>query len=248
MYLPFNLDLAFAKVPTLKASRTLASLTCEAEVLNTLGSLEAPLEWIEVTPAGADLQIYRSETTTRNVRLEIGQSKDKVRLKRIDLRTEVHYDYDATQNCVPVLSVHALKESTSLKGKLFTDFEMQKVIDQSRAETKAHLIYMWSPRMSLSLRGLKEIAGLSKKHGLALTVVADPMADADELKQVVMKNRWPDAYTAKMDSFILRQKLATIHFPSLLIVKEGEFAMPVRPGYDAPERLEKLFGALEAGK
>lgn len=231
-----------------KFSRTLASITCEAEVLNTLGSLETPLEWVDTSPAGSDLHVLRSETNTRNVTLELGTSKSKTRLKRIDLRTVVQYDYDAEQGCTPVLSVHALNESRNLKGVLFTDFNLQKILDASATSGKAHVIYVWSPRMNLSLKGVKEISSYAETKKIDLTVIADPMANPDEVRQIVMRNRWPSKYEYKLDSDILKQHNATIHFPALLIVKDGKIAAPVRPGYDTPDRLDKFLVKMGVSK
>ena len=106
---------------------------------------------------------------------------------------------------------------------------------QSEVKQSAGLIYAWSPRMNISIRGALEIFEIAQKLNLELIFVLDPAAVDEEVRQVVEK--YPVLHnTFKLQSDTLIAMSMKIHYPSLILYQNGKILPISRPGYDEPER------------
>lgn len=127
-----------------------------------------------------------------------------------------------------------IKNTANLKG--FTDESLKKLLNRSKKNKTSGLIYAWSPSMTLSIRGAQEAVQVAKELGLELTVIHDSRASQEEVSQAKIKN------TEKLQSFELVRRNMEIHFPSVILYKNGDIINYARPGYDVPDRLKSYIG------
>lgn len=116
----------------------------------------------------------------------------------------------------------------------FTDQSLQDILTYSDFHQSAGLMYTWSPRMTLSIRGVSEITSLARELNLDITVLVDPNLPDEETLSAT-ENLWL-GHSLKAESKILDRLGITIHYPNLIIYKNGKIDS-IRPGYDEPVRV-----------
>lgn len=127
-------------------------------------------------------------------------------------------------------------QSTTVRP-LFKDTQLKELLANSQEKSLNRLIYVWSPRMPLSILGVEELSQIAYKFSLPLTVLVDPAAVESEIissarGNPLLKN------SSRLDSATLVSMSMSIHYPSLVLIKNGKLLRPSRPGYDEPERVE----------
>ena len=95
--------------------------------------------------------------------------------------------------------------------------------------------------MSLSIRGVHEISRLLKSKNTKLIILADPLAKDSDLTKVILEQKWPMEYSKKLSSDTLINMNMLIHFPSMIIMKNGVFSDHVYPGYSSEKELSGYF-------
>ena len=119
----------------------------------------------------------------------------------------------------------------------FSDESLQSLLAHSAENKTSGVIYSWSPRMPLSIRGVYELRTIAQKMGLEMQLVLDPSAVENEIQQSIAE--FPLlAGTPRLKSSKLVAMSMMIHYPSLIIYKNGHLYPISRPGYDEPERVE----------
>ena len=116
----------------------------------------------------------------------------------------------------------------------FSDQSLQDILTYSEFHQSAGLIYTWSPRMSLSTRGVSEIVRLARDLQLDITVLVDPNLP-DEESLSATENLWL-GHSMKAESPALVRLGISLHYPNLIIYKNGKIDS-IRPGYDEPARV-----------
>jgi hypothetical protein len=97
---------------------------------------------------------------------------------------------------------------------------------------KNGLIYLWSPQMPLSYRGIAAIEKVALKYNLDLNIYLDSGA------RLPKKHNFNTKYLHKIDSFELKMRNAYMHMPSLLAYKNGTMIEKVKYGYETIEGYE----------
>ena len=242
-----------AAAPTNKVAAPLdLKIACEQQVLDLLGGLELPKKWEEVSldpslsPPG--LRVLRTDTNNPHIHLRMVLSQERTTIERTIesdaslARTEVTgYSFLEKKKCQPDLQVRMLEGNkgpvTAMNNREFTDTDLNLVLSQSRLQHQTYLLYLWSPRMELSITGVNEVRKMAEKKKMELVVMADPMATPAAIQSVVTQNHWPEEFGKRVASEGLISHNALVHYPTLTVIREGRFAVPVRPGYDEPNRL-----------
>ena len=140
------------------------------------------------------------------------QSDGKFELHRVDGRTRERIFWD--ERCRPQRRSAAEGRSwlTATPGD-FTDVDW----DRLRATQPRGLIYVWSPKMPLSISGLPEIRAAALELGLPLAEVLDPGLSSKEVAEA--RARIPGVRVGR--SFDLDYRGAFLHFPSVLVHEQG---------------------------
>jgi hypothetical protein len=119
----------------------------------------------------------------------------------------------------------------------FTDDALRDLLQRNARG----MIYVWSPGMPLSIRGLAEARAAAGTLGVAFTAV---MADARDgaIDSLVVTRE--DARS--MESVELVYRNATVHYPALVLYRDGRMIDGVVPGYKSRGAYAELAGALLA--
>ena len=126
----------------------------------------------------------------------------------------------------------------------FTDSVLQKILEDSRKNKTSGLIYAWSPRMNLSVKGMHEARDITKKLNINFHLVHDSnILRSEEILSQVKKYK-----SKKNNSIELIERGVGVHFPSIIFYKNGILDDHPRPGYDEPIRLTKLLTKKKKGQ
>lgn len=104
----------------------------------------------------------------------------------------------------------------------FTDEQLAVTVSANRRG----MIYVWSPRMPLSVKGLETARASAAKLGIAFTAVVAETNDA-ELRSLAVDSR----DTQRMESIELVYRNATIHYPAAVFYADGKIIDGAFPGY-----------------
>jgi|GEM_PF-2517876 len=227
-------------------------VVCEQQVLDTLSQLETPLHWQDLEVAFAQrgkLFIRTTETESPLVTLTLvtGEGQSEIQ-KWIQGATpeRITYRFKKKQQCAAeVVTFHADPE-TKQPSIIFSDKDLSDLVKKSRAEKSKVLIYTWSPNMVYSIRGVQEIEKVARKKNLQLIVLADPNTTSTQVAKVQTQKAWPQSYSRQVEARGILAQKALLHFPTLLVLNSGEFAGPVRPGYEDIGRLEKFLDKVNS--
>lgn len=113
-----------------------------------------------------------------------------------------------------------------------TDKDLAKFVE----ENKTGAIYVWSPRMTLSQRGITEIKKAAANLKLPLLVLLDKEVPEGELKKL-RKDLGP-VVTTQVDSLELRMRSVGQHFPALLVFKDSKILSGVKYGFEKSDRFQ----------
>lgn len=125
------------------------------------------------------------------------------------------------------------KSEPSSKFKWFTDKDLEKLLE----DKKNGLIYVWSPHMTLSVRGISEIAMAAQDLGLPVDLVMDAMADDGLAHETLKKNRVPasDGALKRLRSRALIGMNANLHYPTLILYKDKKVCGTLQRGHRSRE-------------
>ena len=104
---------------------------------------------------------------------------------------------------------------------------------KKKIANKNGLLYIWSPHMPLSYRGINSIIAAAKKKNLDVTIYMDPAA------KLAPNHQFNKTYLNRIESFDLKMRNAYLHLPALLSYKNGQIMDPVKYGFEKPEGYEK---------
>ena len=145
-------------------------------------------------------------------------------------KTVLHTSWNS-KDCTPSIKL----TDRTYKNPAFTDTDLARLINSKRNA----LIYVWSPRMPLSVDGMREIASASKQIGLPVTYLADPFASKTEVLRISPTSKF-------LQSDELDRRGARIHYPMLFILNSGEISHIQIPGHKTASTYRHLLeSALE---
>jgi len=109
----------------------------------------------------------------------------------------------------------------------FSDGDLTRVL----ATAQNGLLYLWSPHMPYSVQGLEEIRELAARRRLTLVALLDPSADCTLAVRIAATRGFP----RKALAYTLAERLfahgATLHYPTLVLFREGRLLAAMLPGY-----------------
>jgi len=204
------------------------------------GACSAPIEAVERQWGGtgqwrhlAPYPVRRdaSPTDSVGVWLERWRMHDgRVELRRVSA-SETAVAAAVAPHCTLRMTVYRRSFDAAAMAGAFTDDALRTLL---RSEPRG-LIYVWSPGMPLSLRGLAQAEAAARHLGVAFTaVLADAQpGEADSL-------RVDTAYKQTLESVELVYRDATIHYPAVLFYQDGVVLGGAVPGYKHQRTYEAL--------
>lgn len=141
------------------------------------------------------------------------------------------------QGCLLGMALIFSLGAAAKSSKDFTDQDLDHLLKASLSKKTQGMIYVWSPHMPLSIRGVKEAENIAKTKKLKLIILLDPYSNLNAAQQISKKEKFPPSYLVRLESRKLLRKEMTVHFPSLIVFNKGGLAGEMRGGYDNPQRL-----------
>lgn len=130
----------------------------------------------------------------------------------------------------------------------FTDAALARLLDAETLPGVSGILYIWSPHMPYSVQGLAEVLALGKRLELTVVPLLDPDADAGLAARVVQARHLPREVLRPMRSNRLLERGVTLHYPTLVLFREGRLLESMLPGYVSPAVCEAFvrgrLGAL----
>lgn len=122
-----------------------------------------------------------------------------------------------------------------------------KDIAEFVTKNKEGVIYIWSPRMVLSQKGIPEIKKAAANLKVPVLVLLDKEVSKKELTK--LKKSLGAVDTAQVDSFEFRMRNVGQHFPAILVFKDSKFLSGVKYGHEKSDRYQSdLANMLGRGK
>lgn len=218
--------------PENKSRKLASNFACVQRIYSVLDRWEAPEGW-EVKAEGSIFEI-ESKTNSKDVILYLRHSADFSEITRSTPSEKRTLKFEAP-SCNLRLSIAA--NSYKRNRAVFTDHELAALLDRSQENGAKGLIYVWSPNMILSVRGVAEAANLAKNMKLGFVPLLDPYADGRAAEQAVQMQGLPREFLVRLESSELMSQDALTHYPALYLFSNGALLNTTRLGYDASKRL-----------
>lgn len=96
---------------------------------------------------------------------------------------------------------------------------------------KNGLVYVWSPKMPLSMLGIETIEKVAESLGLPLQLRVDPRISDEEIAYTMEYSGLPPQYFVRADSPELEAWGMRIHYPALFYIADGKIPVDPLHGY-----------------
>jgi hypothetical protein len=150
-------------------------------------------------------------------------SPGTVELRRVSIeRTDVAVFGEP--GCSARVTVHHRTFDSSATSRDFTDARLRDLLHRD----SGGMIYVWSPRMPLSIQGIAEARAAARSLGIAFTAV---VAEADSAELLGVDS----SLTHTLGSLELVYRNATIHYPTATFYRDGAIRGSAIPGYHSRE-------------
>lgn len=215
----------------------LPPMACPAKVKSYLSEWKATQEWQEEKQGGLKNSFYASPTATIGEWVLVRRIPQGTVLSRSSQTGRIEVLLDE-KKCAP-----SVKSFPHAKAKGFSDKDLAAFV----AKNKTGAIYVWSPRMDLSLKGIKEIQAAAREKKLPLLILLDK--DVSESERQSLEKKLGKETTKIADSFELNMRHVQMHFPALLVFKDQKILPGVKYGHEKAHRYKlDLDNLLSPGK
>ena len=219
IFLVFNIQLVFGA----DSLKTIDLKNCkkeiEAQIIRWDDSKEVWRSMID----GEGLNYSVRPTSMMSVWLEYKSNVDELYVSKVTPMNVTRVSFD--KECNPSLTV--------LPGILYKSQNPgldDKGLFEEVQKSQSGLIYTWSPHMSLSIEGVMRIQELAKEMRLPILVLLDPKADLGNAKKILAEKKIEQKNLLSVSSMEMVYRRALIHFPNLLVYKNGKIVDGLLPG------------------
>ena len=177
-------------------------------------------EWRALSPYPT--QREASPTLTVGVWLERSHSENgTTELRRVSAQQTDVAAFDPG-GCLTGTTIVQRSFNPDSAQHAFTDSSLDSLLSTNGRG----LIYVWSPRMPLSVKGMEEARAAATSLGLAFTALA-AQANEAELRELHV----PLANQRRLESLELVYRNATIHYPTVVLYNQKRIIDGAYPGY-----------------
>ncbi len=127
--------------------------------------------------------------------------------------------------------------SEPVKEDGFTDKDLQSFADTQ----KNGAIYIWSPKMEVAIRGMKNFVDSMTGLKVSYKILLDIHADLKNAKEVAKKNDLPTDIFTQINSEDLIYRNVLNHFPTTVLVRDGKVVSDSMHGYLKKEQFDTYF-------
>lgn len=202
---------------------------CFSQFKNLLTEWKVTGDWTKEFKAGLEKSMQVSTTEKFGEWVLVQKIDQGTVLARADERGRIEVTFK-TDKCIKEVKPYV---NDKISSKYFTDQEIEKFITNK----KTGIIYVWSPRMGLSEKGLKEIKLASKAMKLPVLLLMDK--DVTDKEYETLSKKIGQEVTRRIDSFDFKMRNVSMHFPALMVFKDGKILSGVKYGYENAEGYQR---------
>lgn len=215
-------------------------LLCSKEVFQVLDTWPIPQGWANGLSTQKQERFVQAPTKKVGTWIRIRSTNSYTTAQLISPSEEIQIQWRPPQ-CNPVFQT----QRRPLKSAVgFDDAKLITLIEDSEKKHFSGMIYAWSSQMPISILGLKEAENIAKEFSLKFVVTVDSNAPSIKVRQAIRENNFKNANTALLSEDLVRRGMG-IHFPSLILFKNGTIARFARHGYDQPDILRSFIRAWQ---
>jgi hypothetical protein len=202
--------------------------TCQKQIKGLVSEWGAGPAWIKHFVGGMSEHFFASPTKKVGEWILIRKTDKGEAVAKMtqEGRVEVAFEgkYCHRRKAVPHLSVRP-------RG-FFDDQNLREFIDAS----PKGIIYVWSPRMPLSVKGIIEIKKVAANKKLPLLILLHKDVAASEVKKLAMEIGRENV--RQVDSFEFKMRNIDQHYPAILVFKDGKIMPEVKYGHEKAKRYQ----------
>jgi hypothetical protein len=154
------------------------------------------------------------------------------------------YTYDQ-KNCQAKLEVSSLQPAK--RAVASDDYFTDQTLAELSQKSPDGILYIWSPYMALSLKAVAELKVAADEVGLPITYAMDPFASEEDARNAVKMFDLPKSAMKRVDSMELSMRNALIHYPALMVLKEGKICKKVQRGYRTADKFRAIIADIYGG-
>jgi hypothetical protein len=216
---------------------------CGTQATNLLANWGSSDRWIQRTPLDSGEKVLETPTEEVGVWIQgsFSAGQPPVLVKRSDA-AEIKVTWKDS-DCTPQLGVTPVEGSIhTIKDAPYTD-EMLKT---ALGKGGSGIVYAWSPQMPLSVWGFNEAKAMAKKLKMDFVPVLDPGADPATATQLSKEKHLANSLH-QITSVELMERGMNLHYPSILVFKNGKIVGSLIPGYwdEASALQASIEGAMK---
>jgi hypothetical protein len=224
---------AQALASTPQDPKVFEQVSCRKQLDTLLDHWGATRDWMITIGRADGMRIYRTPTDRTGSWAAVTLFPDRhVEASRVSWSTQLRVRFESP-DCQARVESTLVKHDAKLSADAFTDEALEAAI----AHTRRGVIYAWSPHMPLSVLGLGYIHEAAKKLHADVITVLDPMAQARAVRDLVSQGKVKREATRRIASLDLLMRGMNVHYPSILVVRDGKIASHMLPGLES----EKLY-------
>lgn len=221
--------LLFILLTQFSFAQELEKFQCFPQFKSLLTEWKVTGDWTKEFKAGLGKSMLVSTTQTFGEWVLVQKIDQGTVLARADERGRLEVTFK-TDKCVKQVKPYV---NDKISSQFFTDKKIEKYIKSK----KTGAIYIWSPRMGLSEKGLKEIQAASKAMKLPVLLLMDK--DVSEKEHATLSKKIGKDLTRRLDSFDFKMRNTSMHFPALMVFKDGKILSGVKYGYENAEGYQR---------
>lgn len=187
---------------------------CQQKVENILKKWDSQNNWTY-----KESNFYIASTTELGKWIWYKDEGDSITITRATQFEQVRINYNKS-TCIEQMMVVPIAEKQTHNYE--TDDEMLK----QEIKENSGLIYIWSPQMPLSYKGIFQIKKIAQKKNLKLIVLLASNA------RIVGKKNFKNEYLKRENSFELKMRNVHMHYPAVLAFKNGSMVDKIKYGYE----------------
>ncbi len=201
---------------------------CSKEIAQLTGEWKATNEWEKFPLGGLSDHFYGTPTNKIGEWVLLRKKTDGIGVAKADQRGRVEASFD----------IKSCKKTTKpfMNQPVSSEFYADDKLSQFINKNKNGVIYVWSPRMGLSEKGMEQIKLAAKKRKLPLLVLLDKEISKDEV--IKLKKKYGTSSIVQADSFELKMRNVSQHFPAILVFKDKKISTKVKYGYEKASQYE----------
>lgn len=197
------------------------SFPCAGEIDKLANEWKATKEWSKELQSGLESHFYQTPTDKVGEWVLAKKIHQGAVVSKIGQGGRIEVVFDDKCN----KTVNSYPHSAPVPGH-----KADKDINEFVTKNKEGVIYVWSPRMGFSQKGIAEMKKASSKLKLPLLVLLDK--DISEVEHKKLKISLGNIVTERVDSLDFRMRKVGQHFPAIMVFKDSKILPEVKYGFE----------------